>query len=74
MKAVIVFVVLLLAMALSSHGFVSPSPFKPTTKSQATLHMTLLTYRNKKMDFKPGTPMKNAVAKLGIKPNYSCNK
>jgi len=43
-------------------------------KADSSLQMTILTYGNKKMNFKPGTPMKSAVAKLGIKPKYSCNK
>eukprot|EP00536_Pseudo-nitzschia_multiseries_P002095 jgi/Psemu1/182793/e_gw1.28.215.1 len=36
--------------------------------------MTLLTHNGKKKNFKPGSPMKNAAAGLGIKPRYSCRK
>jgi aerobic-type carbon monoxide dehydrogenase small subunit (CoxS/CutS family) len=36
--------------------------------------MTVLSYNGKKVDVKEGTPLKNAVAKLGYKPKYSCKK
>ena len=38
------------------------------------LHMTVLTANGKKVDVKEGTPLKNAVAKLGVKPKYNCKK
>lgn len=46
------------------------------TKSTITtqLNMTVLSRGAKKMNFKPGSPLKNAVAKLGVKPKYSCKK
>jgi hypothetical protein len=42
--------------------------------SSSHLKMTVLTYGAKKADFKPGSPLKNACAKLGVKPKYSCKK
>jgi hypothetical protein len=53
-------------------AFVSHAAF--AIKSAAPLQMTILTYGNKKKNFKPGSPMKSAVAQLGIKPTYSCKK
>lgn len=64
----------LLAALLNVEAFVSRSGDFGVSKSKSSLQMTLLTYGNKKKDFKPGTPMKKAVAQLGIKPKYSCNK
>jgi len=43
-------------------------------RSNSSLHMTVLTANGKKIDAKEGTPLKNAVAKLGVKPKYSCKK
>lgn len=43
-------------------------------RSSSSLHMTVLTANGKKIDAKEGTPLKNAVAKLGVKPKYSCKK
>mmetsp|Transcript_32880 Transcript_32880/g.59550 ORF Transcript_32880/g.59550 Transcript_32880/m.59550 type:complete len:117 (+) Transcript_32880:102-452(+) len=40
----------------------------------STLQMTVLTYGNKKKDFKAGSPLKSACAALGVKPRYSCKK
>jgi hypothetical protein len=65
--------VLFLVAVVNACAFVSRSGPASTTKS-SPLRMTLLTYGNKKKDFKPGTPLKKAVAQLGIKPKYSCNK
>jgi hypothetical protein len=62
---------LLLLTAASVEAFVGHGAF--AVKS-APLHMTILTYGNKKKNFKPGSPMKSAVAQLGIKPTYSCKK
>eukprot|EP00956_Cyclotella_meneghiniana_P022302 scaffold41972_cov65-Cyclotella_meneghiniana.AAC.2 len=42
--------------------------------SSSSLQMTLLTGNGKKVDVPAGSPLKNAVAKLGIKPKYSCKK
>jgi hypothetical protein len=42
--------------------------------TSSSLQMTLLTYGSKKMDFKPGSPLKNACAALGVQPKYSCKK
>uniref|UniRef100_A0A7R9WSN6 2Fe-2S ferredoxin-type domain-containing protein n=1 Tax=Craspedostauros australis TaxID=1486917 RepID=A0A7R9WSN6_9STRA len=43
-------------------------------QSSTTLSMTILTNGNKKKNFKPGSPLKSAVAALGVKPKYSCRK
>ena len=43
-------------------------------RSSSSLRMTLLTGNGKKVDVPAGSPLKNAVAKLGIKPKYSCKK
>ncbi|MGK3750804.1 MAG: hypothetical protein ACI8RD_003104 [Bacillariaceae sp.] len=45
-----------------------------TTTSTSSLHMTVLTYKGKKKDFKAGSPLKSAVASLGVKPKYSCKQ
>mmetsp|Transcript_22677 Transcript_22677/g.27811 ORF Transcript_22677/g.27811 Transcript_22677/m.27811 type:complete len:110 (-) Transcript_22677:321-650(-) len=65
-------ILLLVAIATCSNAFVvSPSkPFRSTTN----LQMTILNYKGKKIDFKAGSPLKNACAKLGVKPKYSCKK
>jgi hypothetical protein len=42
--------------------------------SSTSLHMTVLTYKGKKKDFKAGSPLKSAVAGLGVKPKYSCKQ
>eukprot|EP00550_Attheya_septentrionalis_P006934 CAMPEP_0198295180 /NCGR_PEP_ID=MMETSP1449-20131203/26372_1 /TAXON_ID=420275 /ORGANISM="Attheya septentrionalis, Strain CCMP2084" /LENGTH=83 /DNA_ID=CAMNT_0043995397 /DNA_START=170 /DNA_END=421 /DNA_ORIENTATION=- len=41
---------------------------------QSQLSMTVLSYNGKKIDFKAGSPLKAACAKLGVKPKYSCTK
>ena len=74
MKSFIVLALALLSLAFRCHGFVSPLPNNHAAKSATQRQMTVLTYGNKKKDFKPGTPLKKAVAQLGIKPKYSCNK
>lgn len=38
------------------------------------LSMTKLNYNGKSVEVKEGTPLKNAVSKLGYKPKYSCKK
>jgi hypothetical protein len=66
-----VFVLALITILSVADAFVitnKPVAFK------SCLHMTLLTYGSKKMDFKPGSPLKNACAALGVKPKYSCKK
>lgn len=35
---------------------------------------TKLSYNGKSVEVKEGTPLKNAVSKLGYKPKYSCKK
>ena len=45
-----------------------------TRRNSSSLHMTKLSYNGKKIDVRAGTPLKNAIPKLGIKPRYSCKK
>jgi hypothetical protein len=67
-------VLLALAAALSiTDAFIAINKQVVAFKS-SPLQMTLLTYGSKKQDFKPGSPMKNACAALGVKPKYSCKK
>ena len=42
--------------------------------SSSCLLMTILTHNGKKMDFKEGSSLQAACAKLGVKPKYSCKK
>ena len=43
-------------------------------RKSSQLQMTILAANGKKVDFKEGSPLKNACAKLGVKPKYSCKK
>merc|ERR1712127_690720 len=47
---------------------------RSSSQSTSALSMTVLAYKGKKVDFKEGSPLKNACAKLGVKPKYSCKK
>ena len=70
----IISIVMMAALALSSSlvtGFVVDSGRR---KQSSALSMTILSYNNKKKDFKPGTPRSKAVEQLGGKPKYSCKK
>jgi hypothetical protein len=65
---------LALAAAISiADAFIANNKQVVAFKS-SPLQMTLLTYGSKKKDFKPGSPLKNACAALGVKPKYSCKK
>eukprot|EP00816_Leptocylindrus_hargravesii_P003789 CAMPEP_0196817866 /NCGR_PEP_ID=MMETSP1362-20130617/62923_1 /TAXON_ID=163516 /ORGANISM="Leptocylindrus danicus, Strain CCMP1856" /LENGTH=112 /DNA_ID=CAMNT_0042195735 /DNA_START=135 /DNA_END=473 /DNA_ORIENTATION=- len=44
------------------------------TNGSTALGMTKLNFGGKIVDAKPGTPIKNACAKAGFKPKYSCKK
>jgi len=66
---------LLCAIILGTNAFLPPSQNNAAIhRSSSSLHMTVLTANGKKIDAKEGTPLKNAVAKLGVKPKYSCKK
>lgn len=58
--------------------FTSSVAFVPSNNAVAhrtsSLHMTLLTAGGKKVDVPAGSPLKNACAKLGVKPKYSCKR
>jgi hypothetical protein len=74
MRTSVGFALALLFAALHNNANAFLSPCCVTKRDSSSLQMTILTYGNKKMDFKPGSPLKTAVAKFGIKPKYSCNK
>uniref|UniRef100_A0A7S3PX20 2Fe-2S ferredoxin-type domain-containing protein n=1 Tax=Chaetoceros debilis TaxID=122233 RepID=A0A7S3PX20_9STRA len=59
------------ALATASAFTVSNSN---SVRAPTELQMTVLARGAKKMNFKPGSPLKNACAKLGVKPKYSCKK
>jgi hypothetical protein len=46
----------------------------PYSTSSSSLQMTVLTSGSKKIDIPEGTPLKDACAKLGVKPKYSCKR
>jgi hypothetical protein len=66
-------ILLALLACLSSTMAFTTMPAKKSISS-SSLQMTVLTYKGKKKDFKAGSPLKNAVAQLGVKPRYSCKK
>jgi hypothetical protein len=70
MKSVVAFLVTLLAV---SHAF-HVAPAASLTRKTTALEMTVLTYGNKKKDFKEGSPMSVAVKQLGVPVKYSCKK
>jgi hypothetical protein len=70
MSKLIIFI--LVAVAVCANAFVVSPP--TSVRSSSELQMTVLTHKGKKANFKAGTPLKNAVGKLGVKPKYSCRK
>ncbi len=64
---------LFLIVALATVGAFTVSN-QNAVRTSTDLQMTVLSSGGKKMDFKAGSPLKNAVAKLGVKPKYSCKK
>mmetsp|Transcript_1102 Transcript_1102/g.1648 ORF Transcript_1102/g.1648 Transcript_1102/m.1648 type:complete len:113 (+) Transcript_1102:395-733(+) len=71
-KISIISSLLLLVVITTTDAFTVSTPF--AVRSSSELQMTVLTYNGKKQNFKPGTPLKAACAKLGVKPKYSCKK
>ena len=71
---------LLFAAAVAVNAFQQSTSLYSTralttsSTSSTSLHMTVLTYKGKKKNFKEGSPLKSAVAGLGVKPRYSCKK
>jgi hypothetical protein len=63
----------LIAVIAVSNAFTVSTPFA-ASRSTTELQMTKLSYGSKKQDFKAGSPLKNACARLGVKPKYSCKK
>ena len=67
-------ILIALIVCLSAEAFTTSTNALPAQVSSSELRMTVLTYKGKKKDFKAGSPLKNAVAQLGVKPRYSCKK
>ena len=70
-------VLITLLVCLSAEAFTTSTnvlPAQALTSSTTSLQMTVLSYNGKKKDFKAGSPLKTAVAQLGVKPRYSCKK
>lgn len=71
-------VLLLLLLGRTTHAFVavptSPSSNSCCIRRTDSLQMTVLTSGSKKIDIPEGTPLKDACAKLGVKPKYSCKR
>ena len=71
---------LLVAVAIcvmGSDAFMVKNPstsFVSKKSAAGALHMTVLTYGNKRKDFKPGSKLSQACSALGVKPRYSCKK
>mmetsp|Transcript_62928 Transcript_62928/g.185860 ORF Transcript_62928/g.185860 Transcript_62928/m.185860 type:complete len:116 (-) Transcript_62928:296-643(-) len=61
-----------LLLASFSNAFTPSSP--AFSRSSTELGMTKLSYNGKAFDFREGSPLKSACAKLGVKPRYSCKK
>jgi hypothetical protein len=76
---------LLVLLGRTTHAFVAVPNYsssnsccisRETDRScpSTTLQMTVLTSGSKKIDIPEGTPLKDACAKLGVKPKYSCKR
>lgn len=73
MRIFIIAAIIAAVMAVGSDAFVSSSSaFR--RQSNFALDMTKLTYNGKSAEVREGTPLKNAVSKVGYKPRYSCKK
>eukprot|EP00591_Stephanopyxis_turris_P003436 CAMPEP_0195518364 /NCGR_PEP_ID=MMETSP0794_2-20130614/12716_1 /TAXON_ID=515487 /ORGANISM="Stephanopyxis turris, Strain CCMP 815" /LENGTH=104 /DNA_ID=CAMNT_0040647313 /DNA_START=84 /DNA_END=398 /DNA_ORIENTATION=+ len=62
---------------MATSAFVSSNihaPMMNPATSSTKLDMTNLAYNGKKQNFKAGTKLSAACAKLGVKPRYSCKK
>jgi hypothetical protein len=70
MKSVLAVFLALLAVGDAFYTPPQPAFVRPAVQ----LDMTVLSYNGKKKDFKEGSPLKNAVAQLGVKVKYSCKK
>jgi len=66
-------VLLVVYSIVGANAFVVNSPSFGVTSS-SSLQMTVLTYKGKKKDFKPGSPLSRAAAQLGVPVKYSCKK
>jgi hypothetical protein len=73
MKLIVILVGFFAALC-SVDAFTVQTPRRMMVRASSTLQMTVLTYGNKKKDFKAGSPLKSACAALGVKPRYSCKK
>jgi len=70
-KAALLVLVALIA-AFGAEAFVAPK--KAFLQNSSSLQMTVLSYNGKKKNFKPGSPLSNAVRQLGVPVKYSCKK
>ncbi|KAL7428876.1 hypothetical protein ACHAXH_000952 [Discostella pseudostelligera] len=57
----------------STNAFFSHSNIN-ARRTSSSLHMTILTANGQKIEFKEGSPLSSACAKLGVKPKYSCKR
>ena len=76
MKLFTLFLVLVLGLLSAANAFQTShhGTSRRIKGSRSELGMTVLTYKGKKRDFRPGSPLKSAVSALGVKPKYSCRK
>lgn len=73
MNSLVAFLAVVLAFSVSADAFVQSSA-SLTSRTSTALDMTKLSYNGKSVEVREGTPLKNAVSKLGYKPKYSCKK
>lgn len=83
-----VFLLVILASVTSVSAFFAAPASHRTSAPASSLHLfgafgggglkpgegTTLSYNGKQQTFKPGSPLKDAVAKMGVKVTYSCKK
>ena len=58
----------------TSFGVIVAARSDTTTTTTTSLQMTVLTYKGKKKNFPPGSPLSKACASLGVPVKYSCRK
>lgn len=72
-KSINIFVTLAILLLSGSVTAFTVAPVS-NVQSSSSLQMTVLNYNGKKVNAKAGSPLKNVVGKLGVKPKYSCKK
>jgi hypothetical protein len=73
-KSILSILLIVIIAYSTTNAFTVSNNCRSGNRSNSSLQMTVLTANGKKVDFKPGSPLKNACAKLGVKPKYSCKK